>query len=97
MWKELGKMLMEFRVPGDDPGYRSSHGFVDIAGGKGWLKERLGAWSGQKDEPGRRCISAGRPKTRQFVSLAQELDWHGFGKPRGVEIGRAQRLNSSHT
>ena len=46
MWKETGKMLMEFRVPGDDHGYRSSHGFVDIARRENWLEERLGAWSG---------------------------------------------------
>src|SRR5258708_33008862 len=32
MWKELGKMLVKFRVPGDDNGHGSCHGFVDIAG-----------------------------------------------------------------
>jgi len=31
------KMLMEFRVPGDDHGYRSSHGFVDIPGDRNRL------------------------------------------------------------
>jgi AcrR family transcriptional regulator len=32
MWKELGKILVELRIPGDDNGHRSGHGFVDIAG-----------------------------------------------------------------
>ena len=30
--KEPGKILVKFRVPGDDDGHRSGHGFVDIAG-----------------------------------------------------------------
>jgi len=53
---------MEFRVPGDDNCYRSGHGFVDIAGRKRRLKERLGAGSGQKNESGRRGISTGWPR-----------------------------------
>src|SRR5216683_1580196 len=40
VWKEPGKMLVEFRVPGDDNGHRSGHGFVDIAGRQNWLEER---------------------------------------------------------
>src|SRR5258708_5335358 len=46
MWKELGKMLVEFRVPGDDYCHRSGHGFVDIAGRQNLLEKGLGAWSG---------------------------------------------------
>ena len=46
MWKEPGKMLVKFRVPGDDNCYRSGHGFVDIAGRQNRLEEPLGAWSG---------------------------------------------------
>jgi hypothetical protein len=45
LWKEPAKILVEFRVPGDDHCYRSGHGFVDIAGRKNWLEARLGAWS----------------------------------------------------
>jgi hypothetical protein len=29
-------------------------------------------------------VSTGRPETHQFVSLAQELYWQGFGKPGGM-------------
>src|SRR6266478_2468412 len=32
MWKEPGKVLVEFGVPGNDHCYRSGHGFVDITG-----------------------------------------------------------------
>src|SRR6267142_2544812 len=71
---------------------RSGHGFVDMAGRQNWLEERLGAWSGQKNESGRRAVGTGRPKTRQFVSLAQELYWHGFGKPRGICPRFAKKL-----
>src|SRR5882724_9260711 len=84
LWKELGKILVEFRVPGDDNCYRSGHGYVDIAGRQNWLEARLGAWSCYKNESGRRAVGTGRPKTGQFVSLAQELYWHEFGKPCGV-------------
>ena len=62
-------------------------GVVAIAGGLSILlgyRAKLGAWGGQKNEPGRRAVGTGRPETRQFVSLAQELYRHGFWKPRGV-------------
>jgi len=55
-----------------------------LPGARNWLEKRLGAWGGQKNEPGRRAVGTGRPETRQFVSLAQKLYRHGFGKPRGV-------------
>src|ERR1700682_2326607 len=41
LWKEPGKILVEFRVPGDDGGNRSGHGLFDIAGSQSRLKSRL--------------------------------------------------------
>src|SRR5260370_4141954 len=46
VWKELGKFLVEFRVPSDDDRDGSGNGFVDVAGGKRWLEARLGARGG---------------------------------------------------
>jgi hypothetical protein len=89
--KELGKMLVKFRVPGDDNGHGSCHGFVDIAGRQNWLEERLGAWGGQKkricrasrwhwlaqDAPIRKPC-AGAPLAR-----VREATWSGFAL-RGI-------------
>src|SRR6266852_6387127 len=87
LWKELGKILVEFRVPSHDDRDGSGHGFVDIAGGQRRLKECLGARSSQKNESGGRAVGTGRSKARQFVSVAQEFYRHRLRKPRGVGPG----------
>src|SRR5580704_55531 len=44
--KKPGKILVEFRVPGDDYCHGSGHGLFDIAGRQNWLEEGFCAWRG---------------------------------------------------
>src|SRR5260370_8313220 len=65
LWKEPGKMLVEFRVPSDDNGYRSSHGLVDMAWRQNWLETRLGSCSRYKNKSGTHAAGARPPQPRQ--------------------------------
>src|SRR6266852_6113776 len=71
--KKLGKIFVEFRVPGDDDRDRSGLCLFDIARSQNWLEAFLCSPRGDKNESRGRGVGAGRPKAGQIVSLAEEL------------------------
>jgi hypothetical protein len=81
MRKELRKLLVELRIPGDDHGDRSSHGFFDIGRRKRRTETLFCFRRSQKDKAPRCGISASRTEAGKFISLTQQLRRNRFRKP----------------
>src|SRR6266849_8081669 len=93
--KKLGKIFVEFRVPGDDDRDWSGHCLFDISRSQSWLEAFLCSPRGDKNESRGRGIGAGWPKAGQIVSLAEELGWHGVGQPRRMCPRIAEQASES--
>src|SRR5580692_1880350 len=75
--EELRKFLVELRIPGNDDGDGSGHGFFDIGGRKSGTESLFGFDRSQEDKARRRRIGARRTEGGKSRSLLMKrvVDW----------------------